>query len=50
MQKRLLGLLEFVGRKDQLVKIRGHRIEPAEVESTLRALSPIGDAGVVLCG
>jgi amino acid adenylation domain-containing protein len=42
------GLLEFVGRKDQLIKLRGHRIEPSEVESALRGLAGVGEAAVVV--
>jgi amino acid adenylation domain-containing protein len=42
------GLIEFVGRKDQLVKLRGHRLEPAEVEAALRACPGVNDAAVVV--
>ena len=42
------GLYEFVGRKDRMLKIRGHRLEPDEVESQLRACPGVADAVVVV--
>ncbi|HEX7138123.1 MAG TPA: amino acid adenylation domain-containing protein, partial [Vicinamibacterales bacterium] len=42
------GDIEFLGRSDQQVKIRGHRIELAEVEAMLRANDAIADAAVVV--
>ncbi|MEU5398164.1 amino acid adenylation domain-containing protein [Streptomyces sp. NPDC005963] len=41
------GVLEFVGRVDAQLKVRGHRVEPAEVEAALRADPEIADARVV---
>ncbi|AGM07927.1 non-ribosomal peptide synthetase [Amycolatopsis keratiniphila] len=41
------GRLEFLGRLDAQVKIRGHRVEPGEIEVRLRALPGIADAVVV---
>ncbi|MGW4369371.1 amino acid adenylation domain-containing protein [Nocardia takedensis] len=34
------GLLRYHGRRDRQVKIRGHRVEPAEVERQVERLSP----------
>ena len=40
------GQLEFVGRRDLQVKIRGQRIEPAEVEHVMRTVAGVRDAVV----
>ncbi|MEU9075078.1 non-ribosomal peptide synthetase [Kitasatospora sp. NPDC048538] len=37
-RRRADGALEFLGRVDRQVKVRGHRVEPAEVEEVLRGL------------
>ena len=41
------GNLEYVGRADDQIKIRGARIEPGEVEAVLAGLDGIGAAAVV---
>lgn len=43
---RVDGLLEFKGRADRQMKIAGHRIEPAEVEETLRLHPDVREAVV----
>ena len=44
------GTLEFLGRFDRQVKIRGHRIEVGEVESVLSRLPQIAEAVVAVHG
>jgi amino acid adenylation domain-containing protein len=41
------GFLYFVGRDDTLIKSRGHRISPSEIESFLCGLNGIAEAAVV---
>ncbi len=41
------GLLHFIGRKDRQMKIRGFRVEPAEIEAILRTFGGIVDAAVL---
>jgi non-ribosomal peptide synthetase component F/acyl carrier protein len=41
------GTLEYVGRRDEQVKVRGYRVELGEIEAALRALSGVQDCVVV---
>jgi acyl carrier protein len=41
------GVIDFLGRVDEQVKVRGHRIEPAEIEAVLAAHPGIAAAVVV---
>ncbi|MGZ3461415.1 MAG: AMP-binding protein, partial [Archangium sp.] len=47
VRQRPEGTLEFLGRIDNQVKIRGHRIEPAEVEGALMEHPGVRQAAVV---
>jgi len=42
------GLLEFIGRNDQQIKLRGHRIEIGEIEFALAGCAGVADAAVVV--
>jgi hypothetical protein len=41
------GELEYLGRSDDQIKIRGQRIEPAEIEAVLRRQPGVRDCGVI---
>ncbi|MGE0715111.1 MAG: AMP-binding protein, partial [Alphaproteobacteria bacterium] len=41
------GMLDFVGRRDNLVKLRGRRIELEDIEAAARRLPGVTGAGVV---
>jgi amino acid adenylation domain-containing protein len=42
------GALEYLGRIDTQVKLRGQRIEPGEIETLLRAQADVRDAVVIV--
>ncbi len=41
------GNILFVGRTDRQLKIRGHRIEPGEIETILRQVADVKDCAVI---
>ncbi len=47
MRRREDGAIEFVGRADRQLKVRGMRVEPAEIERVLRRHDGVADAVVV---
>jgi amino acid adenylation domain-containing protein len=47
-RRRADGLIEFVGRTDQQIKLHGYRIEPNEVEAALKACVGVSDAAVLV--
>jgi long-chain acyl-CoA synthetase len=41
------GYLYFVGRKDEIIKTRGEKVSPREVENVLASLDGIVEAAVI---
>jgi amino acid adenylation domain-containing protein len=48
VRQRSDGAIEFIGRRDHQVKLRGFRVELGEIEAALRDISEIDDAVVVV--
>lgn len=44
------GNIEFIGRVDEQIKIRGYRVEPGEIESSILKYDGVKDAAVTLKG
>ena len=42
------AVLEFLGRADQQVKLRGHRVELGEIEAELRRLADVDDCAAIV--
>ncbi|UWE13786.1 non-ribosomal peptide synthase/polyketide synthase [Actinacidiphila bryophytorum] len=50
VSRRADGVLDYLGRTDRQVKLRGNRIEPAEIEAALVRLPAVAQAAVTVAG
>jgi amino acid adenylation domain-containing protein len=48
VRRRRDGLVEFIGRKDNQIKLHGYRIEPDEIESALKACTGVTHAALLV--
>ncbi|MFJ5262396.1 amino acid adenylation domain-containing protein [Streptomyces sp. NPDC088387] len=48
VRRRADGVVEYLGRTDRQVKLRGNRIEPGEIEAALAALPEVAQAAVTV--
>jgi acyl-coenzyme A synthetase/AMP-(fatty) acid ligase len=48
VRRRRDGLVEFIGRKDNQIKLHGYRIELDEVESALKACAGVTHAALLV--
>ncbi|MFJ4686580.1 amino acid adenylation domain-containing protein [Streptomyces sp. NPDC088789] len=48
VRRRADGVVEYLGRTDRQVKLRGNRIEPGEIEAALTALPQVAQAAVTV--
>ncbi|ONK10875.1 amino acid adenylation domain-containing protein [Streptomyces sp. MP131-18] len=44
------GNLHYIGRRDHMVKVRGHRIELGEIEAAIASLDSVAEVAVVVVG
>ncbi|MEU0518088.1 non-ribosomal peptide synthase/polyketide synthase [Streptosporangium sp. NPDC006007] len=50
VRRREDGIVEYLGRTDRQIKLRGNRVEPGEIEAALAALPSVARAAVTVHG